>query len=67
MEVMNALQRAETTLLRLRGHLATREQDLHIAQKAGRETDGILREILIARRNISLAEKNIARLKLEGC
>jgi hypothetical protein len=63
---MNPLRRAETTLLRMRGHLATREQDLFIAQKAGRETDAILKEILVTRRNVSLAEKHIARLKLDG-
>lgn len=61
--VMNAIQQAETTLLRLRGQLQTRRRDLAIAVKAGRETVEIERQVLDAERAVKSAETNLARIQ----
>lgn len=62
---MSLLQQAETALLRLQSHLATRRRDLAIAQKAGPETSEIERQIVIAEGKISTAEQLILRLTKE--
>lgn len=61
--VMNAIQQAETALLRLRGQLQTRRRDLSIAVKAGRETVEIERQVLDAERAVKSAETNLARIQ----
>jgi hypothetical protein len=61
--VMNAIQQAETTLLRLRGQLQTRLRDLAIALKAGRETAEIERQVLEAERAVKSAETNLTRIQ----
>lgn len=61
--VMNAIQQAETALLRLRGQLQTRRRDLAIAVKAGRETVEIERQVFDAERAVKAAETNLARIQ----
>ena len=63
---MTSTQQAELTLLRLKARLATRHQDLAIAQKAGRDTTAIESQITVIHRSLDLAGNNLKRLKREG-
>jgi hypothetical protein len=62
---MTPIQQSELAVLRLKGRLATRQQDLAIAQKANRDTTEIQTQILVVQHSIDLAEKNLKRLKRE--
>jgi hypothetical protein len=62
MKGMTPNQQAELTLLRLKARLATRHQDLAIAQKAHRDTTEIETQILGLQISIDLIEKSLKRL-----
>jgi hypothetical protein len=59
---MTPTQQAELTLLRLKARLATRHQDLAIAQKAHQDTSEIETQILGIQTSIDLIEKSLKRL-----
>ena len=60
---MNDIQRAESTLLRQKLQLQTRRQDFDIAEKAGRDTAEIGKQIVDAERALQSAETNLNRVK----